>query len=451
MAIIPEYFAQQGIAVSNRPRAGQGLIPSGTNVISEAIAGAVQQVGKVATDAAYIEANKQAIRDNITLAELRGRLDDFEFESAPDPSKWQFIEDSEKGKVDYLKRWESKAKTLPFGQSRAVQEQFGIYTDLHRNKAKRIYQSKSRPMEQEWVMEDLQRQWATILKANPGRPDIQKMKIEHTIESYSGYLTPATKKSLRADADKNIALFNKQIQLDGLHLTAQQMPFDEAITMLNNIKGLSSAERNDLIRRRERQQEIATATKDTGVYWDTLRKLTNDPDSMTEAQIAALVKPNSLTTDDYKEFMGLKEDESSPLKTAGAQLYMGVLDAMYPGVLKPTEETSLDEIQEYDIKNNQLRTWIEKNPDATPEQRRKYFDELIGPKVTTWLERLFSGNMGTGAAPNFGGGFPATKPKKEETTEKKTLTSDIAAQYLNLAGGDRSKAEQLAKDDGYVW
>ena len=271
---IPEYLAQQNITVSNRPRAGQGLIPSGTNVINEAIAGAVQQVGKVATDAANIEAAKQAIRDNVTLAELKGQLDDYEFNTQPDPSKVKTIGDFNRQENEYHKQWESKGKTLPYGQSRAVQEQFGVYIEEHRITAKRNYRNKIRPMEKAYAEESIKTEWINRLKVNVANPVAQKMHLEALVDNFSGYLDPATVLTLNKSMDRDIEGFNLQFLMNANP--------DAALQAVESTQFHTEAEKNTLrsqarshIARIEREAAIKLA-KDreetmaslTVNYWD---------------------------------------------------------------------------------------------------------------------------------------------------------------------------------------
>lgn len=389
MATIPEYFATQRILPEQLPRASQQIVSAGQGiqeVTATRVAGQIAGVaGQIARDHQIIEARKQNVRDNMTVAALKGALDEFEFNSGPNSEGVETIEDFQTQEKEYHKAWDAEVQRIITGQNQEVSGAFMQYTSAHRIIAKTRYRTKSRAAERNWAMADLQKQWATRLKANVGNPEAAAAQLRVLVESYDAYLTPTQKQSLLADIDKSVVLFQKQVQLDGLHQQAKQMPYNQAIGMLNDVQGLTSAERNDLIRRRERQNEIETATQDSGVYWDTLRKLTNDPDSMTEPQIADLVKPNSLTTDDYKEFMGIKENAASPLKTPRAQLYFNSLDKLFD-----ERETDAEERLNYDIANEKLMQFFKDNPKVTAKQAAEFYDELINPEVEGIFGKAFS-------------------------------------------------------------
>lgn len=174
----------------------------------------------------------------------------------------------------------------------------------------------------------------------------------------------------------------------------------QVLTYLNqpkNTKGLPGDAVDSLIENAQTQHRIQTATHNDDVYWDTLRKLTKDRDSITEEDLVALVKPNSLTTDDYKEFMKMKA-EGGLLSKPTVKTALTLFDNLktmggYKGKLQAdmTIEEKRENAQRWaDIKNDFIK-WVEANPDATDEQIEKKQKELTKPVreeiVLNWLEK----------------------------------------------------------------
>lgn len=204
---IPEYLATQQVEVSRVPRASEQIVSAGQGIVAEAIGAAAGQVGKAVGDLAE---QKQAIRDSATLAQIQGELDDFEFNSGPDSSKIQTMEDFPKLQKRFEKDWDRKVALLTHGRSQAVRNQFKIYTDLHRIRARTAYRNKIRPMEKAYAEESIKKEWVNRLKVNVGNPVAQKKHLEALIENYSGYLDAPTKLTLNASIDKDVEGFNIQ-------------------------------------------------------------------------------------------------------------------------------------------------------------------------------------------------------------------------------------------------
>lgn len=214
-------------------------------------------------------------------------------------------------------------------------------------------------------------------------------------------ITPA-QATFRKNKVKEIA---NQSLLDDIHEAAKALPYEVAIQFLNDIKGIDKADRNDLIARRKRQNEIETATTNRKVRWDALRKVSKDPDSVTDEYLEGLVKPNSLTWDDAEEIRKIRDTENHPLKTSRYKLYSGILDVLYPDATAPKTvgEIDRDKVLEYDQKSDELRNFFETNPDITPDKAKKFFDELAGEAKGDFLERLWGlfviGTGGRGILP----------------------------------------------------
>ena len=396
MAVIQEYFAQQPITVSNRPRATTDLVATGTNVLTEAITGAVQQVSKVVTDAANIEAQKQDIRDNVTLAELKGQLDEFEFTSQPDPSKVKTIGDFNRQAVDYYGRLESMAKKLPYGKSQAVQEQFGVYFDNHRVTAKRNYQNKSRPMEKAYAEQSVKTEWINRLKTNVANPRAQKMHLEALVDNFSGYLDPATVLTLNKSMDRDIEGFNLQFLMNA--------DPDSALQAVELTKFHTEAEKNTLrsqarshIARIEREQKVRlqqvreeTNRQMLADYWNgdlkDVQKVTNalDADLITAADAKSL-RNAMLNPDPPTHKLTAEADVRQSIEDIGTNVGTkeDALSILYAHVqeLDPTKGSSM---------LNDIFAAHDKNIAEIQRESRITMEELIRDKDP--LSGLFTGD-----------------------------------------------------------
>ncbi len=180
------------------------------------------------------------------------------------------------------------------------------------------------------------------------------------------------------------------------------MPFKEAIGYLNDLEGITSAERNDLIARRKRQNEIETATTNRQVRWDTLLKISKDPASVTDEFLEELVKPNSLTWDDAEELKGIRDKDNHPLKRADsvrAFTFLEELKDIRIATLKSamkddptiTSDTLREELlQQFQMKND-LEQWILEK-DRTTEEIEKKVRAMTAPVASDialdWFERM---------------------------------------------------------------
>lgn len=251
--------------------------------------------------------------------------------------------------------------------------------------------------------------------------------------------------ALQVIEDEEKARIERMQMLEQFAEAGRDMELAEATTFFNEISReiISETERNGLVAQRKRQEQIVTATTNRKVRWDVLRKVTENPQSITDEYLESLVKPNSLTWDDAEEFKKIRDDKDDPLKTPGAQLYMKTLDVLYPDVLKPEEKTTADRIEEYDRRNIQLRNWLEKNPDATPEQRRKFFGELTEDIVKDldlwqWFGKLLRPKETTPFWRHFGTTEEAALARKK-APEPKTI-EEFNETVSNIEDDEKAKA-----------
>lgn len=296
---IPEYLAHRGIQTSNMPRASQNIIDTGQGIMAEAIGSAAGQIGQTIIQQAAIAAEKQAVRDSVTLAEMQGQLLDFEFNSAPDIEKIQSIEDFKKQEDKYHKDWDRKSELLMYGKSRTVQEQFRIYTDLHRTQAKAAYANKRRPMERDYAKASIQKEWINRLKTNVGKPhEISKKHLQHLIEGYSGYLEPAEKIILESAIDKDVESFEIQTLIN-MNPDAAMIAIDKARTIDEGEKNTLRSQARSAVARNIREAKLKlqqdrenTMQSLLASVWDNELK---DPQIITN-----FLKAGHLDTDDAK-------------------------------------------------------------------------------------------------------------------------------------------------------
>ena len=184
---------------------------------------------------------------------------------------------------------------------------------------------------------------------------------------------------------KRMAAIGAELNLiDSYWQKAKKMPINQANEFINDAANLTGAQRNDLIVRRKRQEEIATATTNRKVRWDTLREVTKNPQTVTDEWLESLVKPNSLTWDDAEEFKKIRDDKAEPLKTPRAQLYFNSLDELFD-----KRETDADERMKWDIANEKLVQYFKENPNATAKQAAEFYDDLISPEIEEMIDRAF--------------------------------------------------------------
>lgn len=126
------------------------------------------------------------------------------------------------------------------------------------------------------------------------------------------------------------------------------------------------------------RQANRTYVQDKKVYWEMLRKVTKNPDDVTEDDIADKVG-YGLTTGDYKELTKIKDDKANPLKTPRAQIYMDLLADLY----KDEEITPL----EYDQKYTQLTEFMESKP--TAQQAAAFWEEQMNPVAAKLADKVF--------------------------------------------------------------
>ena len=274
MAIIQEYLATQQVEVSRIPRASQNIVAAGQGIVAQQIVQTAGQIGQGVIDIATVQAQKQQARNGVTLAEMKGALADYEFNTQPDPDAVNVIEDFQRQEDRFMKGWDKMTQRLPHGKSQVVTDEFKFYTVQQRVNAKKAFANKRRPMEKSWAIADLKKQWATRLKGNVGNTDLAKKELNDLVDAYRPYLTTTEEQAYRADVDRSVEAFHIQVAIDG--------DPESAFDLIDSAKTLDEGEKNTLrsqvrssIARNEREEKVRLqeARHDTmrtllANYWD---------------------------------------------------------------------------------------------------------------------------------------------------------------------------------------
>lgn len=370
MAIIAEYFAQRNFDISRTPRASQNIVDTGKGIQAQTIGGAASviasQADRVARDQLIIEASKQASRDNITLAGMKGALADFEFNSTPDPDSVKTIGDFPAQEQTFHKEWDRFQKRQAKGKSKAVTDAWKIHTENQKSRAKINWRNKSRPMERSWAIADLKEQWANRLKGNVGNPVQAQSELHELVDSYRPYLTSTEEQGFRSDIDKSVDAFQIQLAID--------IDPEASFGLIDKAKEFDEAEKNALrsqarsaIARREREEKVRLqeAREDTmktllANVWDNKLK---DPNVVTR-----LMEAGYLDVADAKHLRETMLNPDPPKTTNEAYIAM-----MYAkdGIAQGTE-----------TRESALKQAIEWSSQLSPTDGKAFIDDIFGEHDT---------------------------------------------------------------------
>jgi len=210
---IPEHFAREQMETSQLPRAPASIADTGQGLEAEALAGLGGALGKVGQILANIEAERQRGRDNVTLAEMKGSLDDLEYNYKPDLDRVRELEEKTGSGIndfktqedEFKKNWDSEVKKLAKGRSRIVSEQFKVYTKLHWDAARKNYHDKSWPMEKDYAIASLNKEWSKRFKTHINKPEQLKTELKGLLDQYEIYLKPTERQKLESGIETQIA------------------------------------------------------------------------------------------------------------------------------------------------------------------------------------------------------------------------------------------------------
>jgi len=270
MAKIPEYFATERMETAQLPRAPMGIADTGQGLEAQAIAGLGWELGRVGQLLGNIEAERQRGRDNVALAEMKGVLDDFEFNSRPDPTKFKEIADFAKAEEKYGKDWQRETQRISKGANRQVSENFQIYTERHWGKARRDYHNKSWPLEQNYALAQLNRLWSDKFQKFVNEPVKLKKELQALIEQFDIYLKPTDKQELEASIDVSIESYQIQSLINTDPISA--MEAIDASSFSEKEKNTLRSQARTSISRKRTEAKLEQDRKDAK-YGDTFLEL----------------------------------------------------------------------------------------------------------------------------------------------------------------------------------
>ena len=174
---------------------------------------------------------------------------------------------------------------------------------------------------------------------------------------------------------------------------------------------------------------------DPKVRWDTLRKLTKDPKSVTDEYLESMID-KGLTWEDAEEFKKIRDAETDPMKSPRAQLYFNRLDSLYTN-----RDEDEEEAYEWDIANEKLMAYFKANPDTTAQQTQEFYNELTDEKKRGLLDRIVnpigwkSGTVASlileWARGGKKGELPKPKTQKEFEDTVRMLDEEDAKKYYD--------------------
>lgn len=370
---IPRYFTQERLETSRLPRAPVGIADVGAGIEALGLAGFGRILSGISSDALQ------------NLLTVRSEAQELEGTSKWERAHTEFFTNLVKDQnfENYGKKYKAFAKSLrrqvlKKGLTGTARQNLEAYIENQQvgqeKKVAAAFLAKQRDFGRVSAFQSV------INFEQAGDFDGAVSAINHARNV--GFMSAEEAFIRKQKVQANIANYQKQALLNSVHEAAKTMPYTNAISYLNDLKGITSAERNDLIRRRERQNEIETATTNPKVRWDTLRKLQKDPRTVTDDYLEGLVG-KGLTWDDAEEFKKIRDTKIEPLKTPRAQLYFNRLDALYD-----KRDTDADEAYEWDIANEKLTAFFKRNPDATANEAKEAYENITDEKKQGFIKEL---------------------------------------------------------------
>lgn len=208
--------------------------------------------------------------------------------------------------------------------------------------------------------------------------------------------------------------------------------------------------------RRAKGKEIEINWDVYGDLQDAITKYGDEVSSMSESEARkAKAKVRESIADaaisDIKETMvttfynGLDkiDDPDDPLNRSDVKNGQELFDALKTLELKgaETSEEIIEIHKKYLKKQNEYEKAVKEKEDITNKDVDEFIDQAVKSAVEedipNWLERLFIGSEGTGAAPLFGGGFPTTKAKPKKKKPEEIPTIKTQEEYDALPSGTK--------------
>ena len=235
-----------------------------------------------------------------------------------------------------------------------------------------------------------------------GPDDIDKLKKNYLAQkTFADYQQKTALEAQQAAAEEEIWDIARTGDVNGVADKIDMYQFDAEWKK----KQLGDAMRTANLLKEDKPNPYTTVS-DPAKYWSNYTKVLKDPDSMTTAEITAMV-PDVCGINQVKEILNLKKTkEDDPLKSPQAAMYIKALSDIH---LNKSFDMMADD---WDRANRALINHIEKNPDDTPEQLSKFYNSLIDPYIRSgfskWWEK-WSGRAKWLAVGNLAEAGKATK------------------------------------------
>ena len=408
---IPKYTAQRRMLP----------IPSGARAWPEAMSREQRAMAGFGGTVMTVAQRWQAERDNFEISEHQSAINDFQFKLMGQLED-DWMAGKFKDKNQFKKAEDDYEKARDMFIDKRLKGRRGIISDRVRAYADAKQDQQSREFYNSLFSKEKEFRSVEILKMVEGA--MQRGDRDEALKIIKGgeyWLGFDKAERVRTTIDEGIAGYQHQAFLEQIAVDMRGMPYEDAMTYANQIPrtAITETERNDLIRQRERQEEIATASTNPLVRWRVIREITDNPKAVTDDYLESLIKPNSLHPKDAEALKNIRDDKDNPLKTPRAQLYFNSLDALFD-----ERETNAEQRLKYDIANEKLMQFFETTKTPTAKQAAEFYDDLVRPEVLSWLEwyqKVLRPKETTPFWRHFGTTEEAALARKEAKTEPKTL------------------------------
>lgn len=401
------------------------VIPAGVKAWPEMMTRERRAMAGFGGTAMSITQRWQQERDSFEISKIQSASNDFHYtlmrqlEDDWMAGKFKEADQFKQTEELYDKARKKNIDNMLKGKRGYISDRVRAYTDnTHDQQAAQFFSSLYRKEKEFRAVEIEKLVQGAVQRGN-------KVEAEKIISQGEHWLGLGKAKIMRDNLDAQLAEYQHQAFLEQVAVDTREMAIDDALTLINQIPrtAITETERNGLIAQRKRREEIATATTNRQVRWDTILKIAKDPESVTDEYLEGLVKPNSITWDDAEELRKIRDTENHPLKRADARRAFTTLEEikdMRFSILKEadgTEEELREELLlQFGLKNDFEKWLLEK--DRTTEEIEKKVKSLTEPDVEdivlNWFEKLILSKETT----PFFGRFTGTTEEKHLAKKK---------------------------------
>lgn len=249
MAVIPTYFAQEEAETARLPRAPvRRLADTGQGLEARAIEGLGRDIEVTSGYLALINEIEGNSQFDTARRKVRESYNDFLFglEDNNDPATYPKA---------YKKFLKEAGKLAPVNQvgNQKYQQWLQLQTP--------VWDTKMEWARRDMVKLNAQDAYITNLMGVLNFEDRKEAEAEaRTLTAGAATDRIFSPRQLAADYQRIMAEWDEKDKvglIEGIYDDAKAMPYEEAVTFINDMKGLSSAERNDLVTRRKRDRDFA--------------------------------------------------------------------------------------------------------------------------------------------------------------------------------------------------